>query len=144
MEKILVAMDSAWTHFLAAVHALGLAKRIKAKVSFLLIFPSPADGSARPAEPANATTLKKRIDALVEEARADGVTIDYYLAYGDYESELMNFIQENRVTLLVIESGAASGRAPEASREFIDKLRHRINCRIEIVNEKQESQTRKD
>ncbi len=144
MEKILVAMDSAWTHFLAAVHALGLAKRIKAKVSFLLIFPSPPTGLAYPAETADAALVKKRIDALVEEARADGVVIDYYLAYGDYENELLNFVQEHRVTLLVIESSTSSGRAPEAAREFIDKLRHRINCRIEIVNEKQESQPRKD
>jgi nucleotide-binding universal stress UspA family protein len=144
MEKILVAMDSARSHLLAAIHALSLAKRIKAKVLFLLIFPSPPGGLGQPAGNKNEIASKKRVEALIEEARADGVAIDYYLAYGDYESELLSFVQENRVTLLVIESTAGSGHVPEATKEFIDKLRHRINCRIEVVNEKQESLQRKE
>ena len=47
MENILVAMDPAETRFYAGMHALNLAKRINAKVLFLLIFPA-RDPAIRP------------------------------------------------------------------------------------------------
>lgn len=144
MERILVAMDPVQTNFFAGIHALNLAKRIRAKVHFLLVFPAHHEQPSNPGEKSNHLIVKKRVEALIEEARSDGITIDYYLAHGDYESELVSFVQENDITLLVIECPAGHGGAAEGCRELLDKLRHRINCRIEVVNEKPENSERKE
>lgn len=143
MEKILVAMDPARPHVSAGVHALNLVKRINAKVFFLLVFPSPSK-SVKTAEKKKEAAVKKSAQALIEEARSDGVTVDYYLTYGDYESELVSFVQEKKITLLIVECPAGQGDSPEASKDLLDKLRHRINCRIEVVNKKTETMERKE
>ena len=142
MEKILVVMDPQKPLFFAGIHALNLAKRINAKVYFLLVFPPKEPG--KPAEDSNEAAVKQKVKTLLEEARSDGLTVDYYLAYGNYESELVSFVQENKITLLVVESSSERGESRELFREFLDKLRHRINCRIEVVNEKPENLGRKE
>lgn len=136
MEKILVAIDPVRTNFYAGIHALNLVKRIKAKVLFLLVFPPPTKEIKRPFEEEIAVSVKRRLESLIEEARSDGIAVDYYLVYGDYENEIVNFIQENRITILVIESPGEQGHLSEAFKFFLEKMRHRIDCRIEVVNEK--------
>ena len=133
MEKILAAMDPAKTHFSAGMHALNLARRIQASVLFLLVH-SPGEKEVKPA-------VQKQLAALIEEARADGVMVEYYVTHGRFESELVSFTRENQITLLVIESPLERNDADGA---FLDKIRHRLNCRIEVVNEKPESLERKD
>lgn len=133
MEKILAAMDPAKTHFSAGMHALNLARRIQASVLFLLIH-SPGETEVDAA-------VQKQLSALIEEARADGVTVEYYVTHGRFENELVSFVRENRITLLVIESPFEKDDADGA---FLDKIRHRLQCRIEVVNEKPESLERKE
>lgn len=143
MEKILVAMDPVRTHLFAGNHALHLAKRINAKVHFLLILPdSPPPGSVK--HNSNESAVKKKVDAVIEEARSEGIKVDYYMTYGDYESELVSFIQENNITLLVLEYPYLHSDASEGYKDFLDKLRHRIDCRIEVVNVKPETSERKE
>ena len=144
MERILVTMDPARPHLFAGIHALNLARRISAKVIFLLVLPNTPDPSETSAGEKTEADLKKRVEALIEDARSDGVSVDYYAAYGDYESELISFVQENKVTLLVVESPAGPQETAEAFKNFLDKLRHRINCRIEVVNEKPKTPERKE
>lgn len=143
MEKILAAMDPVQSHLFAGLHALNLAKRISAKVLFLLVFPVSANQPGKADGNNDEAVVKKKVEALLDEARSDGITVDYYLAYGNYESELVSFVQENKVTLLIVESPLGRGDSREASREFLDKLRHRINCRIEVVNQKPETPEKK-
>ncbi|MBU2550058.1 MAG: hypothetical protein KKB20_16740 [Proteobacteria bacterium] len=144
MERILVVMKPANTNFLAGIHALNLAKRISAKVFFLLIFPYPPRQSGPHTEGQDEATLKRGVEGLIDEARSDGITVDYYTAYGNYESELVGFVQEKKVTLLVVENEPGQGNHAQRSKELLDKLHHRINCRIEVVNEKPNAQERKD
>lgn len=144
MERILVAMDPLQTHLFPGIHALNLAKRIKARVSFLLILPNLPAQLKAPTENENAFTLKKKVEALIEAARSDGIMVDYYAAYGNYENELVNFVHENRVTLLVVESANGQGESGEAARQFLERLRHRMDCRIEVVNEKPKTPKRKE
>jgi nucleotide-binding universal stress UspA family protein len=143
MEKILVAMGPSRPHLSAGIHALNLAKRISAKVLFLLVFPSPSK-SVKNAVKKSEAAVKKSAQALIEEARSEGIIVDYYLTHGDYESELVSFVQEKKITLLIVECPVGHGNAAEASRDLLDKLRHRINCRIEVVNEKPETPERKE
>ena len=144
MEKILVAIDPAKTNFYACIHALNLAKRIKAKVLFLLVFSMPAGETKKSPEGELTAPVKRRLDSFIEEGRSDGIAVDYYLVYGDFENEIVSFIQENRITLLVVEFPAGQGRLAEEFKSFLEKIRHRINCRIEVVNEKPVKTERKE
>lgn len=144
MERILVAMDPVRTHLFAGIHALNLAKRIQAKVHFLLVFPMEQRQPAHSSETSYPSSVKKRVDALIEEARSDGISIDYYTTCGEFENVLVSFVQENNITLLVIECPGGVSGVENSCREFLDKLRHRINCRIEVVNEKPEHPGRKE
>ena len=67
MEKILVAMDPVRTNFYACIHALNLAKRIKAKVLFLLVFSLPAEKAKKSLEEETASPVKRRLDSFIEE-----------------------------------------------------------------------------
>jgi hypothetical protein len=136
MEKILVAMDPVKTKFHACTHALNLARRIKAKVLFLLVFSMPAREIKNFLKEEIAAPVKRRLDSFIEEGRSDGIEVDYYLVYGDFENEIVSFIQENRITLLVVEYPAEGGQLAEDFKFFLEKIRHRINCRIEVVHEK--------
>lgn len=144
MEKILAVMDPVRTHLFAGIHALNLAKRINAKVLFLLVFPHPPKQSGNPAQREKESAVKKSVASLIDEARSDGLFVDYYAAYGRFESELVSFVQENKVTLVVIECPSGQADSPEGSQALLDKLRHRISCRIEVVNEKPKSPERKE
>jgi nucleotide-binding universal stress UspA family protein len=144
MERIMVAMDPSRTHLFVAIHALNLARRINARVFFLLVSPAAVDQPGITAENKKAAAVKRSVDVLIDDARSDGITVEYYAAYGDYESELIRFVQDNKVTLLVIEGAAGSVVAAEDFKNFLDRLRHRINCRIEVVNEKPKHADRKE
>jgi len=143
MENILVAMDPAETRFHAGVHALNLARRIKAKVFFLLVYPSSKQRSDRSGEETLEAIVRKRLGALIEEARLDGITVEYYVVYGCFEKELVSFVQNNKITLLVVESPSDSP-SMDGGRERLDKIRHRIDCRIEVVNEKPQTSNGKE
>ena len=143
MENILAAMDPAETHFYAGVHALNLARRIKAKVLFLLVYPLSAKRSELAVENDPETPVKKRLASLIEEARSDGITVEYYIAYGLFEKELVSFVQENKITLLVVESHNERD-SNDGTGGLLDKIRHRIDCRIEVVNVKPEISDRKE
>jgi len=136
MEKILAAINPVRTNFYACIHALNLAKRIKAKVLFLLVFSMPAREMKSFLKEEIAAPVKRRLDSFIEEGRSEGIEVDYYLVYGDFENEIVSFIQENRVTLLVVEFPAEGGQSAEDFRFFLEKIRHRINSRIEVVHEK--------
>lgn len=136
MEKILVAMNPEKPGSWAGVHALNLAKRIGASVSFLLILHpitgKPVKASVKKAE----ASMKKSIESFLEEGRTEGIKVDYYLAYGEYENTLINFINDNKITLLVVGPPSDQGRSQDSFTKFLEKIRHQVNCRIEVVQEK--------
>jgi nucleotide-binding universal stress UspA family protein len=143
MERILVAMDPVRTQLFAGNHALHLAKRISAKVHFLLIFPYSSTGE-RLEQNSDESAMKKKVDAVIDEARCEGIKVDYYITYGDYENELVSFVQENHITILVLEYPYPRSDAAGVYKDFLDKLRHRIDCRIEVVNVKSDPSERKE
>lgn len=137
MEKILVGMDASAITLGAPIHAINLGKRIKAKVYILLVVnPSTASNRNILQEEMEAAA-RKRIETLIDEGRSEGVVVDYYITYGTYEGELVRFIEENEITLLVVgfPSGGKWGKAGE-SDDVLENIRHRINCRIEVVHER--------
>ena len=134
MEKILVALDPGKTSIWAAIHGLNLARRIRAKVYVLVV--SAPKGSVD-VEGRLWQDVKEEIEALVEQARSEGISVDLYVAFGHYDEEVVKFIRDNKVTLLVLGvplPGTGSFRSKFF--DFVEKIRQRVDCKIEIVNEK--------
>jgi hypothetical protein len=138
MVTILAAIDPVEQQFNAGVRAINLAKRIKAKVMFLLLYPTRNGGTVRMVDHPTDTAVDKRLTLLIEEAHADDIPVDYCVASGRFESELVRFVQKNRIYLLVLES------LPKRNRALLKSIRHRINCLIEVVSVKSRIAAKKD
>jgi nucleotide-binding universal stress UspA family protein len=136
MERILVGMAPDDGSLWAGIHALNLAKRINAKVSFLLIVDPGADRGTEADNEQQKTSMMKRLGTLIEQGRAEGITVDYFIAHGKFDKELVQFIKDNKTTMLVVGLPLNPDISSGNSRELIEKLRHRIHCRIEVVQEK--------
>ena len=137
MERILVGMESKRTSLWAVVHALNLAKRIKARVFILLVTDDiPAKGKENSFMDEMETSVKASLESLIEEGISDGIPVDYYIVRGQYDSELVKFIRGNKITLLVVGSPTAPYVHSGDFNDLVEKIRHRIDCRIEVVHEK--------
>lgn len=137
MEKILVGMDASAITLWAPIHAINLGKRIKAKVYILLVINPGTASNQKDLQEEMEAAARKRVEALIDEGRSEGVVVDYYITYGTYEGEIVRFIEENEITLLVVgfPSGGEWGNARE-SDDVLENIRHRINCKIEVVHER--------
>ena len=138
MERILVGMAPNDGSLWAGIHALNLAKRINAKVSFLLIVDpgAGADGGTEADTERQKTSMMKRLGTLIEQGREEGIAVDYFIAHGQFDKELIQFVKDNKTTMLVVGLPLDPDVSSGNPREFIEKLRHRIRCRIEVVQEK--------
>lgn len=136
MEKILVGLDPGKTSLWAAVHALNLAKRIRARVYILLVIDPAAKGSEESLMRQVEASMKASLESLIKGGIADGIPVDYYISYGQYDNELVKFVKENRITMLVVGSPTTQDGRLEDFDDLLEKIRHRIDCRIEIVHEK--------
>ncbi|MBU2489687.1 MAG: universal stress protein [Proteobacteria bacterium] len=134
MQKILVGIDGKTESLWPVIHALSLAQRVDMKVSVLFFEgPEPRKGGKfKPAPPDSG--IKAELEALIRQGRLDGIVVDYYVAHGVYKDELIRFIRENGITLLVMElpSGRSEGSS-EGIGELLDEVKLRSGCRIELV-----------
>ncbi len=134
MERVLVALEPGKTSIWTAVHGLNLARRIRARVFILMVSSEAAkDGVERRL----GDDMKEEVESLIEEARSEGITVELYVAYGEYDEEVVKFIKDNKITLLVL-GVPLSGKGGASSKFFdlVERIRRRVECRIEIVNEK--------
>lgn len=133
MERILVSMSARQGAWEAWSRAISLAKRIDAKVYALLVVapPAPAKGGAREQDGGG---VRKRLDLLIELAKSEGIPIDYFISEGKYEDEVIQFVDQNKITLLVAELPDAELRRTDGGDAAIHKIRHRVRCRVELVS----------
>ena len=143
MEKILVGLDPGKTSLWAAVHALNLAKRIKARLYFLLVIDPAAKGSDESLIRQVEASMKSKLESLIEEGISNGIPVNYYITYGQYDNELVKFVKENKITMLVMGSPTPQDGRLEDFDNLLEKIRHRIDCRIEVVHEKTVKTTKK-
>lgn len=143
MEKILVGLYPGKTSLWAAVHALNLSKRINARLYFLLVIDPAAKGSDENLMRQVETSMRSSLESLIEEGISDGIPVDYYITYGQYDNELVKFVRENKVTMLVVGSPVPQDGRFEDFEDLLEKIRHRIDCRIEVVQEKTVKKQRK-
>ena len=129
MEKILVGLDPGKTSLWAAVHALNLAKRIQARLYFLLVIdPEATKGSDESLIRQIEASMKASLESLIEEGISEGIPVDYYITYGQYDNELIKFVKENRITMLVVGSPTPQDGRLEDFDDLLERIRHRIDC----------------
>jgi K+-sensing histidine kinase KdpD len=133
MERILVSMNCRNGSWGALSRAISLARRIDAKLYALLVLPSFEKGACMEEHNAGGGT-RERLELLIEIAKSEGSRIDYFISEGDYEEEVIRFVQQNRITLVIAES--PDEESPHAERDLaqIRKIQHRIACRVELVS----------
>jgi len=133
MERILVSMNSRQGAWEAWSRAISLAKRIDARVYALLVLPPSAPGRSDIREQ-HGEGIRKRLELLIELAKSEGIPIDYFISEGKYEDEVIQFIDHNKITLLVAEFPDGEHRQSERVDVPIHKIRHRVSCRLELVS----------
>lgn len=148
MERILVTIDLRQTDdeaqairpgsvagsWDALYRAFQLAGRIHAHV-FILVVQDMDD----PMDAARATVAKdavrKRLLLMIEQARLSGTSVEYHIVYGPYESELIRFVREKRITHIIfgLPETAVSAAALNPS---LQGIRRAVSCNIEVVRHK--------
>lgn len=137
MERILVGINSKTTNLLSVIYALNLAKRMDVKISVLLVIEPPFLLSKPGEAGKDESAIKKRLEKFILDGRSDGISVDYFLTYGSFKEELIKFIQEKKISLLVVDypfpdRKAASEKLPE----LLAEIKLRTHCRIEVVHKK--------
>jgi nucleotide-binding universal stress UspA family protein len=137
MERILVGIEAKSTDLLSVIYALNLAKRMDVKISVLLII-EPTAASGKPEEASHdESAIRKRLEKFILDGRSEGTAIDFFVAYGSFKEELIKFIQEEKISLLVVDSPfpdriAGSKKLPA----LFGEIKLRTHCRIEVVHKK--------
>jgi nucleotide-binding universal stress UspA family protein len=139
MKRILVALETGESQLWPAVHAINLAKRMGGKVTVLRMLPTEKNEEHLSNQQTPRGQLQEKLETLIEQARAQGVSIEYHIANGNYEDELVNFIKEAKVDILVLAAPHLLPRGRRHRESSISSIRHRVNCRIELVYEKPET-----
>jgi len=135
MEKILVAMDRKHEGWEALAHACSLAHRIDVMLNILFVVPLNSEKISC-IEKEMEKAIRKRLELSIEAAKAKGVLINYFIAEGKYEEEVINFVNHNKTSLLVHEVNDRDARSANRDQAFLHSLRHRIACTVEIVSTK--------
>ena len=125
MERILVAVDQLHPQQEAISHGCSLAKRIQARLYVLFVHKK----SCVIKNPA-----RQRLELLVGYARTEGIHVEYTILEGGYEESIISFIQNNGITLFIHELEHTDMHAFERNFSVLKSVRHRISCRVEIVN----------
>ena len=136
MKRIMAVLEASETNLWSAIHAINLAQRLGGKVFILRIFPSEEKREGGASQEELNGMLQQRLEDLIDEARSQAVSVDYHIAFGSYEDELVRFIRETKIDILVLISPhlVAPGRRQRAIS--LENVRHRVNGRIELVYEK--------
>ncbi len=147
MEKILVVIDMENIDLSPCIHAVNLAERMKrARVYFLLISDTSKMKSnhkdekipdASHGKTSNIST-KENLESLIEDGRSKGIMVGYYTAQGDFKDEIIEFIKSRSIDLLVMGSPLKNTnmKKEDIFTKFIEKIKHRVDCRIEVVHGK--------
>ncbi len=121
-KRILVPLGPQSKDLKGIYHALALAERMRAKIHILQI-ENQRDGDER-----NSWKEKVLLD-LVNTALQEGLTVSHHIAYGKLEEELMEFIKNESIELVVL------GEEDQMAQSLI-RIRAKIPFQIIQVKEK--------
>ncbi|WP_027185056.1 universal stress protein [Desulfovibrio inopinatus] len=133
MNNVLIAIDTSESSLWLAYYAMGLARRTKANVSLLMVMDETAPFCC-PDSDEWIGLPEKRLESLLAEDHSERAHVNYYVARGVFDAEVIRFIQENAITTLFI--GQPPGGDPRRTRWFMDLLERistQTRCHIEVV-----------
>jgi nucleotide-binding universal stress UspA family protein len=136
MKRIMAVLETSETPLWQAVHAVNLANRLGGKVFILRILPLAKSEEMVFLPEGGKKVWQRRLDDLIDQARSQGISVDYHIAYGSYEDELVRFIRETKIDILVLIAPNLAGSRQRDRSISLESVRHRVNCRIELVYEK--------
>lgn len=116
MERVLVSMNARQGAWEAFSRAISLARRMDARIYALLVLPPRAE--TRGSMDRNIAGVRERLELLIEAAKSEKIQIDYFISEGKYEEEVIRFIDQNKITLLVVESSEGDHRELSPLRAF--------------------------
>lgn len=140
VERILVSIDMRGACLGALYRAIHLAARIKASVDVLLVSNHSPCAPHEEILPEMERSFKNGLELLIERGKSDGVKVNHYVACGDYEEEVIRFVRDRRITLLVLDQPESPPGAADSLREFersVSRIRRRVDCSIELVQRKE-------
>lgn len=132
MERILVSMDHEHGEWAALSRALFLAKRMYARVFVLVVEGSGFEGESG-LLPAADNPIIERLELMIEKGRTEGTAVAYFVTTGDFEEEVIRFIDQNKVSLFLTERYGTGEKREERSMEAFYRIRRRTGCRIELI-----------
>jgi len=132
MENILVALSGKHGAWEALSRACSLARRIHVRLNVLLVSPPPMQNLSHSDAELEAT-VRQRLELLLEVFKSEGIHINYFVTEGVYEEEVIAFVHNNKVTLLVYEVSEGDARGADRDSVSLRSIRHRIACRVETV-----------
>ncbi|MBU1053234.1 MAG: universal stress protein [Proteobacteria bacterium] len=138
MERILVIMNAQYNAWEALGGAISLAKRIKSTVFILRVF-TPDNKEGLTPEQFAKTSAACRLDSIIQNARSDSVNIEYFVTEGDFNKEVIRFVEHNKISLLIVESGILEGNILWNSEKrvcHVKDILYNISCRVEVVSPK--------
>lgn len=133
MDNVLIAIDSSESSFWLAFHAVGLTRRVKANVAILMVVDEELMRQSENRDDWIGLP-ERRLESLVAEETSGRERIAYYVAHGAFEQEVLQFVRENGVTVLVISK--PTGKEPGRMRRFLEMLERiskQTSCHIEVV-----------
>ena len=137
MERILVGIDSGMTSLWSVIYALNLAKRMDVKISVLLVIESDPSSKDTKEMEKDGFDIKPLLEKLILDGRSEGTPIDYFITQGSFKDELIKFIRENKISLLVVDNPHPERKGgTEKLPEFLGEIKLRTQCRIEVVHKK--------
>ncbi len=127
MERILVCLKEGEITWEALARALALARRIKVRLYVLQVFHANLDRNRSESED------MKRLKQCIKEAGDEGLHIDFFVTEGNFEQEVIDFVQRNKITLLITEHWRQDSGIIEREKLSLEMIRHRVSCRVEVV-----------
>ena len=133
MDNVLIAIDSSESSFWLAYYAMGLTRRVRARVSVLMV----VDDEARERSTGDDEWIglpEKRLESLLAEEHSDRAHVSYYVAHGPFEQEVLRFINENGTTKLFMnQPSARDAKSTNRFMEMLERISRQTNCHIEVV-----------
>ena len=133
MKNVLIVVEKSESSLWLAYYAMGLSRRIAAKVSILMVIDDEYTGSS-PDSGEWIGSPEKRLESLLAEEHSATAHIDYYVTRGRMEEEIPKFVRENAISKLFI--GQPEAIRPEAYAKLmkmLDAVNTTSRCEVEVV-----------
>jgi len=133
MNNVLIAVDTSEYSFWLAYYAIGLSKRIYMNVSILMV--DDEEFRSRPRNNEEWIGLpEKKLESLLAEDHSERSHINFYFTKGKFEDEVIQFILENKITILFVGQPEPCGAKQEIKFvEQLERIGKKTDCHIEVV-----------